>query len=639
MRYLFSILLVLFALSSNAVAQTQPTPQPAQQQLTQQRDEKWRGRPLPPSMQAELKQLRAKQGSRAIVFRDTVRASQIARQVFNDSDAVFDTSMVFEDSALTVVDSGVSLTHKEWLDSLIVEIPEVSRSSERIDFNYPQTIMTEPVKRGITIPSINTSLINPIQKENLPYFDQSPIPLTLSQGHKTSGYLSAGGGNIHLPLARAGLSHTLSPRLAFDINGIFQAFGEASALRSHYNATILAKSELGFESALEAYRATVLEIKMNTSGKTTDLITATDSNGEHSLQDLLFGLRLNGNIAQPLYFDLLGEFGSFSEEDSITDRESRYEALLHFTYDFGTDFRVRGDLTISGAGEVSGATQDETAPLSLLSVRGLVGQRSWGSIEWYGGVRLVSVSDLDGNRSHLLPQGLVRIPLNPRWEFGGSYEPNAAVITNYHLGKINAFYSPRLTVAMLDSAMIDPRRVMVDRINVGGFMNYMLSADDQIRTEVRYIERNDEPVFVEHEFDDERGSFFSVAPAKTRRLIVSGNANFLLFKRDVVTAGLEFRSATDRETEEALSFEPLLKFTGAYSFNSIAPYLRPVAEFQYLSRTDHAMAFINVGTEILFSERLTATVRVDNLFNSVGDFWSGYNERPRAILGAVTYKF
>ncbi|HET6513148.1 MAG TPA: hypothetical protein VFH43_13220 [Candidatus Kapabacteria bacterium] len=615
----------MFSIASIAEAQT-TAPET-------QRGEKWRGRPLPPSLQSELRQLRAKQGSRAIVYRDTVRASQLARAAFNDSTAEFDTTMVFEDSALSVVDSGVSLTHKEWLDSLLVEIPEISRFSDRIEFNYPLTIQTEPIKKPITVPPVDVARINPIPKENLPYFDQSPIPWTLSQEKRTSGYLTAGGGSLHLPLVRAGLAHTLSERLAFDLNGSFLKLGEASGVRDHYGVNAKVTAELGLDAAIEPYQSSAIEVRFNTSGKKTDLRTSTDSLGEHSLRDLLIGLRIVGDVAKPVHYDLSGSFGNFTEQNGASHRESRYNSNFAITIDPGTDLRLRGDAQIDGAGSLGTGAES----INATSLRALAGQRALGNLEWYAGARIVSASDALGSRSSFMPQGFIRLPLNPRWEIGGSYEPSAVVASNYLMSSMNPFFSR--TIALQLDTIRDARRVMIDRINVAGFMNYMLSADDQIRTEVRYIERNDEPVFDARSIGDSASVAFVLTPRNTRRMIISSNANFLLFKRDVVTAGIEFRSATDRDGESALPFEPVLRFTGAYSFNSIAPYLRPIAEFHYLSREDHAMSFINLGTEILFGESLSANVRVENLFNSQGDFWQGYNERPRAVVGSLTYKF
>jgi hypothetical protein len=639
MKQMITIVLLLLSCSTLASAQvTGPEPQ---------RGEKWRGRPLPPSMQSEMRQLRARQGSRAIVYRDTVRASQLARAAFNDTTAEFDTSAVFVDSALSVVDSGVSLTHKEWLDSLLVEIPEMSRFSDRVDFNYPQSIQTEPLKKEVAIPSVDANRINPIPKENLPYFDQSPIPWTLTQGKRSSGYITAGGGNLHLPLVRLGVAHTLSDRIAFDLNGSFQKLGEASAIRDHYGVNALLTAELGMESAVASYRATALEVSLNVSGKNTDLIRRADSVGEHTLNNMLFGARMTGNIAKPLYYDISGSYGSFTESSPVKEREGRYNSLMHFTFDPGTDFRLRGDFSFDGAGKLGVAAPSST--LSANSFRLLGGQRSLGDLEWSGGLRFVAAEDAAGSRTRIMPQGFIRMPLNPRWEIGGSYEPRATVASNFALTSVNPFYSRSLDLSgrELNSGLdgsdstSDVRRIVLDRFNVAGFMNYMLSADDQIRTEIRYIERDDEPVFIlAPAFNLETDQVKVITDvAKTRRFIVSSSANFVLFKRDVVTAGFQFQSATDRENDRALPFEPTLKFTGAYSFNSIAPYLRPIAEFHYLSREDHAMAFINVGSDILFGEKISATIRVENLLNSQGDFWTGYNERPRAILGSLTYKF
>lgn len=633
MKQLITIVLLLLSFSSLASAQvTGPETQ---------RTEKWRGRPLPPSLQSELRQLRAKQGSRAIVFRDTVRASQLARRAFNDSTSDFDTSAVFLDSALSVVDSGVSLTHKEWLDSLLVEIPEMSRFSDRVDFNYPLSIQTEPLKKEVAIPSVDANRINPIPKENLPYFDQSPIPWTLTQDKKTSGYLTAGGGTLHLPLIKLGLAHTLSDRLAFDLNGNFQNLGEASAVRSHYAANALMTAELGMESALERYRATALEVSLNVSGKTTDLIQRVDSVGEHTLRNILFGVRMSGNVSKPLYYDVSGSYGNFTEQGPTKESEGRYNSLLRFTLDPGTDFRLQGDMSFDGAGKLGIAAPSSS--LSANSFRVLGGQRQLGNLEWSGGLRFVAAQDAAGSKTRLMPQGFIRLPLNPRWEIGGSYEPAATVASNFALTSVNPFYSRSHDLSMRggfegQDTLRDMRRVVLDRINVGGFMNYMLSADDQIRTEIRYIERDDEPVFTDPPSSDML-FLFATHAAKTRRFIVNSSANFLLFKRDVVTAGVEFRSATDRENDAALPYEPTLSFTGAYSFNSIAPYLRPIAEFRYLSREDHAMAFINVGSDILLGEKVSANVRFENILNSQGDFWTRYNERPRAILGSLTYKF
>jgi hypothetical protein len=83
-------------------------------------------RPLPPSMVLEL---RRTQGKRTLLYHDTVRGSEIQRAHLNDS-----IEREYADSAFTLADTVVSLSHKEWLDSELVEIPELERFGARIHF-------------------------------------------------------------------------------------------------------------------------------------------------------------------------------------------------------------------------------------------------------------------------------------------------------------------------------------------------------------------------------------------------------------------------------------------------------------------------------------------------------------------------
>src|SRR5437764_614754 len=118
-------------------------------------------RTLPPSMLAEL---RRSQKSRALVYRDTIRGSDLTRQHFNDSIA-----LEFGDSAIAMFDTAVSLSHKEWLDSELVEIPELSRFGARVHFNYPASIMTETDLTPVPFDSSLVPGMNPVIRENLPF--------------------------------------------------------------------------------------------------------------------------------------------------------------------------------------------------------------------------------------------------------------------------------------------------------------------------------------------------------------------------------------------------------------------------------------------------------------------------------------
>lgn len=621
---LLSLLALLIAF--DAVAQTSP------------REEQWRGRPLPPSLQSEVRQLRAKQGSRTIIYRDTVRGSQRARQLFLDSTAEFDTSLVFEDSALTTIDSGVSLTHKEWLDSMLVDIPELTRTASGMRFSYSQTIMTEPLRREVEITPIATSTINPIPKENLPYFDQSPIPLPITPGKRTEVTLLAGAGIESLPKIEGSLSHTFNQRFHVDVQGEYNRHSNTHAIPQHYRLQARTGMEFGPERAEAGYENATLEAEVDASGKL--IQPPPDVSGtpapDHLLALLGFMLNYHGRASARFDYGIQGSVSSVSDDHLRLSRESSQHIRAHGNYDIGPDFRLRGEVDLQFAGSenvLMDNVQRETSDLALRNLRVLFGQRSWGHIEWFGGARFVTSIDAGGTKSRLLPQGYVRIPLNPRWEIGGSFAPDAFLSSHRTLAQQNPFYNPSLSATL--SNVLDPRRASIDRLNVTGFMTYMLSLDDQIHAEVRYIDRSDETIFDQ---DVTEAIAFTATPVDTRRLIVSGHTNLLVFKRDVLTAGLEFRSATIAGRDVAIPFEPTMRVHAGYRFNSIAPYLRPYLEARYVGRKDRSITSFDLGTDILTSENFTILVRAQNVLNSPGDYWTGYNELPRTLWAAVRYR-
>src|ERR1017187_4392940 len=161
-------------------------------------------RPLPPSMLGEL---RRSQKNRTLVYHDTLHAQDLHRNHFNDS-----VPHEYADPALSMIGPAVSLPHKEWLDSELVEIPELTRLGEHVHYNYPPTLVMETDLRPVPFDTTLTLHMNPVTRENLPYFDQSPIPMPLEPLTRSESFLEAGGGNIELPRVAGWLSQTLSER-------------------------------------------------------------------------------------------------------------------------------------------------------------------------------------------------------------------------------------------------------------------------------------------------------------------------------------------------------------------------------------------------------------------------------------------
>src|ERR1044071_1036031 len=115
---------------------------------------------LPPSI---LSELRRGERNRTLVFHDTVKASDIERQHAADTSA----TGTYADSAITLMDTAVSLSHKEWLDSELVEIPELHRVGARVHYEYPPSIMTESEMSKVAFDSTILLRMNPVSREQL----------------------------------------------------------------------------------------------------------------------------------------------------------------------------------------------------------------------------------------------------------------------------------------------------------------------------------------------------------------------------------------------------------------------------------------------------------------------------------------
>ena len=204
-------------------------------------------RPLPPSILAEL---RRSQKDRTLVYQDTLHAADLEREHFNDSE-----SREYTDSAITMIDTGVSLSHKEWLDSELIEIPELARFGERVHYNYPPSLVMETDLRSVPFDSTLTEQMNPVTRENLPYFDQSPIPMPMQPLERSESFLEAGGGNVALPRVAGWFAQTLSDRSSMNLSGAYQSLDASqSAIHSFGNFLATLNTQLGEDPANEAYQ-------------------------------------------------------------------------------------------------------------------------------------------------------------------------------------------------------------------------------------------------------------------------------------------------------------------------------------------------------------------------------------------------
>ena len=596
-------------------------------------------RPLPPSILAEL---RRSQKGRPLVFRDTVSAEDIAREHINDTG-----NAAYTDSTISMIDTSVSLPHKEWLDSELVEIPELARFGTRVHFNYPPAIMTETNLRSVPFDSTLLVRMNPVIRENLPFFDQSPIPMPLRPASKSESFLEVGAGNVALPRVSAWLAQSISERTVVNLLGQYRAFAPGahnaaqSAIHSYTNILGTLDAQLGVDPAIDSFQSQDLTIEAGYNAKSVAITNISTS--DRALSDFFGSATLAGDASNAFHYDARFADHEFGDNYASGATESSQDILLGTRFDLSSlRFNLQGNYSRASMSTDTNAGLNfglpPSNPISAESAKALVGER--GAIEWYAGAEYLGGTAADGTSySALLPVARIRLPLNARWELGGSFEPQVQLASLRALTEVNPFYSPQIVFQyrQADSAVIDARSVVIDKFNLAGFMSYMLSADDELRFEARFIARDREPVFDARSIQD--STIFIVTPENTQRFSLMAAGNFLFFTRDVLTGSAEFISATITGENRAIPFEPNLKIMAEYHFNSIWDNIQPSLAFQSISRPDRTLTFLDANVNAEISRAIGLQIRAENILGGPSDFWPGYPEKPRSIWASVRYSF
>jgi hypothetical protein len=584
------------------------------------------GHTLPPSILAEL---RRSQTKRTIAYYDTLRASDLARLHPDDSEGTY------SDSALTILDTAVSLSHKEWIDSELVEIPELVRFGTHLHFNYPVAIMTEPERRPVPFDSTLVEGMNPVTRENLPFFDQSPIPMPLRESQPAEAMVELGGGNIYQPIGKAWGAYTISPRTSVQGSVDFRSRSDVP-VKSYLNADLALNASLGPDPSMELYHGVDLRANLGYSSK--DVLIISD----RIFPLFHIGASLDGNTSDRFHYDINALDREFSENSGLFS-ESSQDIQAGFHYDpYISHFRFIGEAGYSDASERLDTIPNFSVSNSISAehVELLFGRRKGGDIEWYGGITYMGGSGLaNATYSSLLPIARVRIPFNARWEFGGSFEPQIQLASQVALSQINPFYLPSFTTQ--DTAIghaVDSRSIVMDKINLSAFMNYTLAPDDELRLEAHFITRDREPIFQARSLNASQ-TVFTVTPMSTRRLQFSAAGNFLLFTRDVLSGDVQVSSATTTADDRAIPFEPTMKFSAAYHFNSISDAVLPSVEFRSIGRTGKTLTFLDAEARIAISQPLSIFLRAENILGGPSDFWTGYPESPRSFWASARYVF
>ena len=297
------------------------------------------------------------------------------------------------------------------------------------------------------------------------------------------------------------------------------------------------------------------------------------------------------------------------------------------------------DTNVSGSSLFGGVS----IPIHAQSLQALLGEWNSDSIEWYAGVEYLGGTGVDGSSySSLLPVLRGRMELNPLCTIGASFEPQMQLASLGALVSDNPFYAPELVLQSRESnaslsAPVDGRSVVLDKVNLAAFMNYILSPDDEVRIEARYITRDREPIFNAVTTKDST-TVFTVTPESTERFDLTAAGNFLLFTRDVLSGSVEYCSAA-LSSGGTIPFEPNAKIDLQYHFNSIWNNVQPALRVQMISRPGQTFTFLDVNVDAQLSRAITLTASIENILGGASDFWPGYPEKPRSIWATVRYIF
>jgi hypothetical protein len=623
-------------------------------------------RQLPPSMRAELTHRESVLGHR-IVFHDTLKSGTRKSALLRDTMQINDPTLAgLSDSALAISDSSVSLSHKQWIDSQIVEVPELIRNGAKVRYAYPQQIMVDIDRHPVPFDSTVLAGMNPITRENLPYFDQSPLPLPLRQKKNLEAMLEVGAGVPYLPRLAGALQFGVNDRIALGFNGDYLHRQSDDPIEQYWNFAASGAAQIGNEP--EPFQSSSVGAHLSLTGK--QLLLYHDSasapvRSEHTLSVTNIGALIDGDLSRSLAYGFAIDAHFLSDGLDPSLSESSQNITAHSEFVLGhSEFSLLGALAYEHASAeplpnpsgFSTAGFANSTDLSAQNISLMLKDETSLGFQWRAGLKLVSANDIDGSRTKVFPIGGLGVRLTKSWEVGGSFEPASSLDDNLALANVNPFYTllsgregiltdPEFaSSSIVKQSVIDPRRTRTNNFDLRGYTHFTYSADDEIRAEIRLVESDHELVFRESAIDSGRSLFYAL-PEETRRLIVSAGGNALIFSRDVIGATFEYHSATVAGKDIGVQFEPVLKASLAYHLNAFGGTdensfgVLPSVEFVHLARNSKSLSFLNLDANVRCSRQIAILLKAENILNSPGDFWTSYNEMPRSIWVSARLTF
>ena len=595
-KYTYAVL-IFFFVTLSSVAFTQTSPQI---------------RRLPPSLERELK-LRKGGKIRIVGFTDTLKAQSLIAQSIRDSSSEELDSLSVKDSAIIVIDSSVSLTDKEWLDSMLAELPEYRKTPEGIRFHYPADILVETSRKTVPPDTTLASRMDPVSKEDLPLYDALPMPRPLHRTAFPKTSVEFGVGVPSLPRAELQslvLSNNVS---AVEIDGkYFSTTAEAPAIKQYWKIGASGSFAFADTSILKGERVPQLDVSVST-GANTRLVES--ERASLSLMNLNARFTIGSleklKLESHEFYSLLNESFHSGRQEELVGITIGLTGEKIFPFELPTEYAIRIEYITNVAGLLEPKVLFNLFSSDLLQLK--VGAEF--PIPTHGDQLPISpIIDIRKHLSNVL-------------EIGASFEPENKLITKHDLTSQNLFYA----------ATYPTGGITTEPIHLNLFANCFLSLNNEFHAQLRYIERNTEPIFFSGK-DSNGNIFFTTKPLNTRSIEFEVGGSILAFGKDKLRGSMLFRSASDRGSNITLPYIPTAQIQASYQFGIWEKFI-PQIEVMNLERPGHSFTFLNLDAKYIFSSQFQLKFRTENLLGNAGDFWTGYNEYPRSAWVSAQYSF
>ncbi len=594
---------------------------------------------LPPSLERELR-LRGANAPRVIRFSDTVKADKLISASLRDTSARELDSTMVRDSAIFTIDSVVSLSHKEWLDSMLAELPETERTSEGLRFHYPYAMMIGTSRRQVPFDSSLPMKMDPVSKEDLPLFDVLPMQQPMIRTSPRQYYVSLMLGSPYIPEISAKALLINNSHTTIELGGSFaDGNSDITALPEQWNITAHGIFSIPYSRENGGESIPMIDAEISSSSltrsihiKSRNTATALSRNNAEATVSMgsLDEILLTGSAGLHYFSDNSGT--------GLSERSGSFSSLLeHQTTDSSN--RLRFSLAYTGASTttdkllLNGALGALTTELTLASP-------TKQSFNWEAGLTFINTADATASTSYLFPKLKIQQRFSPDLNAFLSLGRTAIPQTFDRLYNVNPFYAPLLTSGgiSIDSLLLrDERRVSIDRYHVNLGIEYLLSSEERLQFVISYYARHNALSF----FSVNDSGIISYYPktVDARIFSIDLSAGFVLLKNDRLSIATNFSSTVATQTDAQLPYEPTFTSDISYRFGSISSKFFPSVSCKFISREQKSLFFVNLKGAYQLDSHWKLQVIMNNLFGTDGAFWDSYTEYPRQIGLGINASF